>query len=363
MGIALLAALLVVLVSPDLPTVSYVGKCLLMLGLVLGAGRGLLTVRRLSVPIRAEMGLLAISVALSLVAGELGLRLFASHRFPDLHPKNLHYCYDTTLGWFPTPNSRTPFSHQRTVSLVTNNKGFRGREFVRDGRPGVMVLGDSFVWGYDVETSDRFTEKLQGKHPEWNIFNLGVCGYSTDQEYLLLQRHFDELRPRLVVLIFCAENDEASNCQNFNTAYAKPYFIEESNRLVLKGVPVPTTERVFCSMHPILSRAHLIRLLVQARDRMCLPERRQVPSPTLAILKAIQRYLVERQASFVVGFTARVPNLEPLLEAEGIPYIDLSTSYRFAEGDHWTPQGHEFVCARLEEAILAGRLLETTTRQ
>ena len=123
-GVGLLAALVVALVSPDSLTFLYLGKCLLSLGLLLVLVRGLLTVRRLSVAIRAEIGLLVISVAVSLVLGEVGLRLFLFQRFPDIAANNLHYRYDATLGWFPIANSKRTFSHQRRVSVVTNSKGF-----------------------------------------------------------------------------------------------------------------------------------------------------------------------------------------------------------------------------------------------
>lgn len=63
-----------------------------------------------------------------------------------------------------------------TISVVHNSHGFRGPEPVNNSKPNVLIIGDSFVWGYDVEASERFTEKLQENHPEWNMYNLGVSG-------------------------------------------------------------------------------------------------------------------------------------------------------------------------------------------
>ena len=45
-----------------------------------------------------------------------------------------------------------------------------------------MFVGDSFVWGYDVEASERFTELLRDEFPGIRIVNAGVNAYGTDQD-------------------------------------------------------------------------------------------------------------------------------------------------------------------------------------
>ena len=108
------------------------------------------------------------------------------------------------------------------------------RAIARD-RPGILFLGDSYLWGYDVEAAERFTDKLQVRHPEWSIYNLGVSGYGTDQEYLLLNRYFDEYKPQVVFLLFCEETDHEDNRSNMRYGgYYKPYCTITGNRLELK---------------------------------------------------------------------------------------------------------------------------------
>src|SRR5689334_13030126 len=100
--------------------------------------------------------------------------------FPGHDEKSLMYRYDEQLGWFPVPARTNKFTASRTITVGNNRKGFRGPELTLDEKPRIMFIGDSFTWGYDVEASERFTEKLQARHQELSIHNLGVSGYGTD---------------------------------------------------------------------------------------------------------------------------------------------------------------------------------------
>src|SRR5438876_3200509 len=167
-----------------------------------------------------------------------------------------------------------------------------------------MFLGDSLVWGFDVEASERFTEKLQVRHPEWNIYNLGVSGYGTDQEFLLWQRYFYHYRPRAVILVFCTDNDVDDNAHNArNGGYYKPYFtLVSSNALGLHGIPVPRGERAVLSDHQLLSRFYLGRLVVRFYCKGRTPPLIQVvanpiqvvANPTGHIISAMRSYIVRK---------------------------------------------------------------------
>src|SRR5215813_711944 len=162
--------------------------------------------------LRRRWLLLAASLFISAVIGEMGLRIFFHDAFSTgKDEKNLMYQYDQQLGWFPVPNSQKTFTGSRTITVKHNSRGFRTIEHTKTGKPGILFLGDSFVWGIDVEASERFTDRLQARHPEWSIYNFGVSGYGTDQEYLVLQRFYDEYNPAVVFLMFCTDNDDSDN--------------------------------------------------------------------------------------------------------------------------------------------------------
>jgi hypothetical protein len=276
---------------------------------------------------------------------------------------NLGYQYDRTLGWFPMPSSRKTFTGLRTVSVAHNSKGFRDPEPVFDDRPRIVFIGDSFTWGYDVEAEKCFTEKLRTKHSEWQIYNFGVCGYSTDQEYLLLQRHFREYQPNVVFLVFCTENDDGGNCSNTGGGiYFKPYYTVGPAGLKLKGVPVPGSDKVFCLSHPWLSKSYLLRLIVRAYNNLIDPQPKFSHCPTTAIVDALDKYVRGNGAVFAVGLTDDQPELEQFLGNSKIPYINLKTDLRYGPGDHWNAEGHGFVCEKIEQFLVSGEYLKQKKR-
>ena len=59
--------------------------------------------------------------------------------------------------------------------------------------------------GTDAEATERFSEILKLRIPDYKILAAGVSGFGTDQEYLLLQKLWPNVKPAVVVLIFCTE--------------------------------------------------------------------------------------------------------------------------------------------------------------
>lgn len=120
------------------------------------------------------LGLKLLTLILALLAAaalsEAVLRLFFRQNFFDFQDeRTLLYRYDKLLGWFPLAGSKDRLLGSRVISVAHNRHGFRAPEWspLDPRRPGILFLGDSYVWGYDVEADERFTEKLQARHPEW----------------------------------------------------------------------------------------------------------------------------------------------------------------------------------------------------
>jgi len=302
-----------------------------------------------------KLAALVLSLLIASGLAEVGLRLFFRRDFAVFQDeRDLMYRYDKALGWFPIPLSRCYLCASRPITIEHNSEGFRGPERAQNEKPTVVFLGDSFVWGYDVEAAERFTDKLQLRHPEWNIYNFGVSGYGTDQEYLLLQQHFDAYKPRVVFLMFCVETDHDDNSSNMRYGgYYKPYCTITGTHLQLNGVPVPRGERAWIVDHQFLAHSFLMRLLVRARLKLTAPKVLHNPDPTGALIRDLQKYVQSKGAVFVMGLTKANPRLEEFLQFFKIPYVDLSTSLRYpAFGNHWTPEGHTFVCDKIEQFLL-----------
>jgi hypothetical protein len=306
--------------------------------------------------------LLLASSVLALALAEVCLRVFFAHRLALVQDeRNLLYRYDPVLGWFPVANSSNQFLGTRRISVAHNPQGFRaaGPYSITD-KPRIVFLGDSFVWGYDVEVRERFTEKLQVKHPEWSIYNLGISGYGTDQEYLLLQQHFDAYRPHVVFLMYEEETDDADNATNQRWGYYKPYCTLNGSRLELHGIPVPVSEKFFFAAHKLISRSYVARVLVLGYFKLASPRVLQIqPNPTGAIIRDLQKYVGSKGALFVVGLTWHNPPLEQFLTYYKIPFVDLSTDLRYSGmGNHWSAEGHTFVADKIDQFLVQGGYME-----
>jgi len=183
---------------------------------------------------------------------ELGLRLidFVKMRNSPLEMNTAagdnvfkFYEYDSLLGWKNKPGEEGIFTTpDKKIDVKNNLQGLRDIEhsYGHAEKPRVLVLGDSFVWGYNVESNERFTDQLQrllGKSAE--IINAGVCGYGTDQELLYYRTEGFKYMPDLVVLTFGAFDAMHDNMQSVAYTYPKPYFELAENGLVLQNVPVP----------------------------------------------------------------------------------------------------------------------------
>src|SRR4030095_12115366 len=91
-----------------------------------------------------------------------------------------------------------------SVEVSINSHGQRDDEYPveRTGKRRMFVLGDSLGWGFGVELHERFSERMEDIHPDWEIINASVSGYSTDQELLYLQHQGMVFAPDVVLLLF-----------------------------------------------------------------------------------------------------------------------------------------------------------------
>lgn len=165
------------------------------------------------------------------------------------HEKTGHrYAYDPLLGWRNIPDWKATTGGKK---LTINSKGLRDKEYSYDKKPGtkrVLVLGDSFAWGYGVADDEIFTEVLErmiaahGDTPPVEVINTGVSGWGTDQQYLYLISEGYKYSPGLVLLAFYIENDPVNNSSSRQYGLYKPLFASEKLNLMNVPVPLPSEE-------------------------------------------------------------------------------------------------------------------------
>jgi hypothetical protein len=277
----------------------------------------------------------------------------------DASERSLAYGYDPELGWVPTPNSTSTVTTARTIHAQHNSLGFRDIEFKPDGRPVMLFVGDSFVWGVDAEASERFTDILRDKLPEFQTANAGVSGYGTDQEYLWLQRIWPSVRPSVVVLFFCTDNDRLDNTSNLRyDRYRKPYFVAGADgSLVVKGQPVPRSLQLMIKDSWVVRHVWLARVAALAYTEISAPGF-SLPDPTERLISKIHDFVGAHNATLLVAMQSTDNRLISHLRAEQIPFVTLdgAAAYGSQYGGHFTPEGHKLAARRVLE------LLDTTVR-
>lgn len=174
-----------------------------------------LAIRLLTILIPLIVGLLLIEATLRLMG------------HGPITPHDASYQFDQTLGWRPIPSrSVERIGGQYRSRIRYNERGFRGPSIQRKAKERILILGDSFTEAYQLNWEQTFVGRLQnafaneGRNLE--VLNLGVAGYSTDQELLRYDRHAPDLAHQLVVLMFYASNDLAGNMKQTFAGYAKP---------------------------------------------------------------------------------------------------------------------------------------------
>lgn len=290
-------------------------------------------------------------VAASLFATEIALRL-ADLRVlrQDPSERSLSYDYDAELGWAPVPNSVSTVTTARTIHAKHNSLGFRDIEYQADGRPLVLFVGDSFVWGVDAEASERFTDLLREQMPRHAILNAGVSGYGTDQELIWLKRIWSTVHPAIVVLFFCTDNDRLDNTTNVRYGgYRKPYFATNADgSLALKGQPVPKSLKLMIRDDWWLRHSWLARVAALAYVEISSPQI-SVPDPTDKLIDAIQDYVGGHGAKLLIALQRSDEPLMAHLRSRQIPHVALDgiPAYEAKYGAHFTPEGNQFASRQL----------------
>ena len=88
--------------------------------------------------------------------------------------------YEPTIGWKPRASLDVSYVVERegVYRVTTDAQGWPGRTSIRES--DVLVLGDSFAFGYAINAGSSFAELV----PELRIKAIGANGYNMVQELL-----------------------------------------------------------------------------------------------------------------------------------------------------------------------------------
>lgn len=146
---------------------------------------------------------------------------------------------------------------KRTFPYRTNAYGLRDRDrpAKQPGAGRVLVVGDSYAWGYAVAEDEAFpqaAERALGTrgHANIDVINSGIPDYNSRQERQLLERLLPVYQPDAVFLAYVVNDAEPSTAMPTHPAetyrHARSWFLTElaevANRRLFRGRVVPSAK-------------------------------------------------------------------------------------------------------------------------
>ncbi len=334
-------------------------------------------------PNAQRVALACVSLLLALGLAEIGLRLLDLGPLA-VNPDQRHFWrHDPVLGWHSHPGREGPFSTEFfDVQVSINSRGLRDAETTLekpDGIRRVVVIGDSFAWGYGVEQAETFSSLLESALPATEVINGGVSGYSTDQALLWLRREGLRYDPDVVVYALSGNDDAMNHMRRVYWVYHKPSFrLTRGGDLTLEWVPVPQPsigERVRHGLRATSALASAIESAFISDQVLFMGLAHPLPDPsdphglTVALVNAMRESARGVGASLIVlansdyWFSQPSGSYERLLaELRGAGHDAIgiesqpgwnSASMQIPGDGHWNAEGHAFVAAVLAERLRA----------
>ena len=347
-----------------------------------------------------NLGLILGSILLLLILFEATLQLVSLQDQDNYKkfPQGLFCQRHSLLGWMGIPNISGKCSFNaddmETMDIAMNAEGFWDDQHAvpkEKTKKRILFLGDSFTIGYGVRKEFRFSDLVKAKLSSgYEVINMGVWGYSTDQELLLLKEKGIKYDPDIVVLSVFLDDLFCTNLFSVNDGmYLKPKFlVSQNNSLELTNVPVQNNHCKSLFINMLITRLNKLRNRLAVGndfanrgwlsvfDTNYLKENKFLLP--LRLLKEMHLILKERKIKFLVvlipyvdqlfdkeiysstnkyagiprkRLSLRLPQkvINFFCKKEGIQIIDLLPKFKrrinedkffFEEDLHWTKAGH-----------------------
>lgn len=232
-----------------------------------------------------------------------------------------YYRSDETLGWRPRENVKGEHRIEGsfTTTFRTNSRGLRDREYSIEKPNGVnriVVIGDSFTWGWGVGDQEIYTEILEASLQGVEVINLGVTAFDTPQELKYLKMEGMNYEPDMIILGFCLNDIFANDTGP----------IQEDGGSTDVDQPVFLMLKRFISKHSALYRfiierintnKDLVNLLVKVKLKSNLAGYEELDVNLRPALKVYP----EKLEQSLDKTEARLLDIKRFLDKRGVPFI------------------------------------------
>ena len=181
---------------------------------------------------------------LTLSCAELALRVLdvyppLERAYPGEHEDRSHptFVADAALGWRTRPGlDTTTRGALGQVRILADEAGHRtgpDRRDVGACRGTVVLAGDSFLWGVDVDWQDTVAADIEARLPLVHVADVAQPGFGLDQAVLAFEQDGVPLRPKLVVLgVYPQDCDRCMTAFRSDFGFHKPTFVLRDGALV-----------------------------------------------------------------------------------------------------------------------------------
>ncbi len=274
-------------------------------------------------------GALAVGTPLAvLLLLEGGARLYLGedllNGLPSGHSFEACAVHDPEIGWVNKPGVRTRIEGPKlSYRVEINAQGLRDREHPYAKPEGVLrvvLLGDSLAWGWGVDNGRAFADLVEEDlGPGVEVVNLGVPGYSNDQELWMFEREGRRYEPDLVLLCFVL-NDVVGNAGVEHSKLTKPRYARapDAGEWILENSPAPLPEKRRASLQQRLwVRSGFLQLLNPADSEQ------QLASSARAVLE--RRATTSREARILESEKAQLDALaDEISDPDSLTFMLLS---------------------------------------
>lgn len=198
------------------------------------------------------------------ILGEISLRLL----LPNLPPEDqtaAYFCRNRQFDYrFMKPNVKGYIWSEEfpSIELIANSNGYRDENWNDQLKYPVMLLGDSFGWGWACPEDSMIPNVMEEDLDSISIFNLSIPGDDISNYYYRYRYHFEVIKPKHIVIL--------NYINDFHDILNQEKIIESANS---SGRLDTTLNNIKCDYHydsglrGYLSKSYLFRFINRFRMR------------------------------------------------------------------------------------------------
>jgi len=212
--------------------------------------------------------------------------------------------FDPELGWTYLPDiSRTLVFNDRRLEMHFDKDGIRvpgPNHRFRPDKPSVLFIGGSYTMGHGLPFEETFPHQFGvSTGGRYQVVNLGVQAYGTDQALLTLRKHLKKFNTRVVVYTFFERHLLRNGIRDRRLLIPNARFLGTKPRFALDANGNP-----FLADRPVLYDDYwnsyvvdFLKLSIGPRLRLFPPFPEEL---TMALIREMNEYCGEHGVTFIM---------------------------------------------------------------